>query len=302
MAVLAVGAQRFALPSRALLGRSAACSIQLEELTVSGEHVVFSFAGDRWSVRDLGSRNGTTVNDVRLGAGLRVEITKGDVIACGSLSVKLLADGPPGPALVTDTDEVVETCGGILALPSPESPKVSLVHGAGGWVIEENDEGRPLVHGERIEIDGKSWQVLAPLEDSGELLATAQPSQPPRILGRLTLVFEASRDEEHVEISLPEISELITGRASNYLLLLLARERFKDRDQPLVDRGWVYSADLARMLRFDLERLNVEVFRARNVFSTISVIDAGRVIERRSVTRQIRLGTDRFELPSSSGK
>jgi hypothetical protein len=59
----------------------------------------------------------------------------------------------------------------------------------------------------------------------------------------------------------------------------------------------MYSPDLARKLSFELERLNVEVFRARAALSALGVVDAGRVIERRALTRQLRLGTDRFVLP-----
>src|SRR6202008_3240596 len=46
------------------LGRSSRNTIQIVDSTVSKEHAEIARQGDRYTVRDLGSRNGTRVNGV----------------------------------------------------------------------------------------------------------------------------------------------------------------------------------------------------------------------------------------------
>jgi pSer/pThr/pTyr-binding forkhead associated (FHA) protein len=48
------------------VGRIPDNHIQLDDVTVSRQHAVFIRAGDRWLVRDLGSLNGTYVNNERV--------------------------------------------------------------------------------------------------------------------------------------------------------------------------------------------------------------------------------------------
>jgi hypothetical protein len=45
-----------------LVGRDLGCDIVLSEMTVSRRHVRLVFSDGTWSLRDLGSRNGTSVN------------------------------------------------------------------------------------------------------------------------------------------------------------------------------------------------------------------------------------------------
>lgn len=297
MGVVASAQGLIALSARALIGRSSTCHVRLDDRTVSAEHAVLAYTRGRWSVRDLGSRNGTRVDRTPLKPGERVEISVGAVIECGSSEIKFVSDGAPGPVALRPDGTLIESGGGVLALPSPEDPVVTLVQGGVGWVVEHADGVRPLVDGAVIELAGAPWRLLVPTDESADVRSTVQPLETPLLLGRLTLEFFASRDEEFVEIHLPEASQRISARAANYLLLVLARERAADAHLPEADRGWMYSPDLARKLSFELERLNVEVFRARAALSALGVVDAGRVIERRALTRQLRLGTDRFVLP-----
>ena len=299
MGVVASDHGLVALPSRALIGRSSSCHVRLEDRTVSAEHAVLAYVRGRWSLRDLGSRNGTRVDGTLLKAGERIELNRGASIECGSSAMKLVEDGAPGPAVVRPDGSVIESGGSVLAMPSPETPLATVVQGGGGWVVELADGVKPFVDGDTFEINGESWRALAPNDESADVRSTVQPLETPLVLARLTLEFFASRDEEFVEVLLREPNQRISARAANYLLMVLARERAADAQLPDADRGWVYSSDLAKKLSFDLERLNVEVFRARSALSTLGVVDAGRIIERRAVTRQLRLGTERFVLPES---
>jgi pSer/pThr/pTyr-binding forkhead associated (FHA) protein len=49
-----------------VVGRSGSASLRLELPLVSGQHAVVRWTGVRWEARDLGSRNGTSVNGTRL--------------------------------------------------------------------------------------------------------------------------------------------------------------------------------------------------------------------------------------------
>ena len=55
-------------------------------------------------------------------------------------------------------------------------------------------------------------------------------------------------------------------------------------------------AELSQMLRTDMYQLNVLVHRARRQFSKLNMVDAGQLIERRRLTRQLRLGIENLEI------
>lgn len=77
------------------IGRATDNDIVLDnEPTVSRHHAELGRPGDsgRWTVRDLGSHNGTHVNGTRLGADDVVEFSSADVVGIGSVTIRLVAD------------------------------------------------------------------------------------------------------------------------------------------------------------------------------------------------------------------
>jgi pSer/pThr/pTyr-binding forkhead associated (FHA) protein len=76
-----------------LIGRAADNSICLDDSTISAYHVRLSFQGGQWWLEDLGSRNGTGVNDLAIEEPLVV--TYGDRIRVGRVEMKLSAGDPP---------------------------------------------------------------------------------------------------------------------------------------------------------------------------------------------------------------
>ncbi len=66
-----------------LIGRSPKCDLCAGSTTISRRHCAFRRDGARVTIEDLGSRNGTLVNDEKIAEA--VELRSGDEIAVGSL-------------------------------------------------------------------------------------------------------------------------------------------------------------------------------------------------------------------------
>jgi FHA domain/Domain of unknown function (DUF1707) len=78
-----------------VLGRSRECDCVLSEASVSRRHAELRRDdGGRWLLRDLGSRNGTRVNGVRVLE--ETEVAPGDRVSFGGSRYRL--GEPPGPA------------------------------------------------------------------------------------------------------------------------------------------------------------------------------------------------------------
>jgi DNA-binding CsgD family transcriptional regulator len=79
-----------------VVGRGSEADLQLDDESVSRRHALFRVGEDELaSVDDLGSRNGTFVNDRRI-AG-RVQLAAGDVIALGACQLELIRARPRDP-------------------------------------------------------------------------------------------------------------------------------------------------------------------------------------------------------------
>jgi diguanylate cyclase (GGDEF)-like protein len=75
-----------------LLGRDKSVEIQLDDANISRQHAQLTFDGDKIFIEDLGSRNGTFLNDEPIGA-TKVALAKEDMIKLGSTVLKYLPAG-----------------------------------------------------------------------------------------------------------------------------------------------------------------------------------------------------------------
>jgi two-component system cell cycle response regulator len=75
-----------------LLGRDKSVEIQIEDANVSRQHAQISREGDKMYIQDLGSRNGTFVNDENIGTDRRL-LEKEDMIKLGGTILKYLPAG-----------------------------------------------------------------------------------------------------------------------------------------------------------------------------------------------------------------
>ena len=72
------------------VGRAMECAIRTDDAMVSRKHSMIRFDQGRYWVEDLGSSNGTHVNDVKV---QRQALNHNDVVRCGSLWLRYVEDG-----------------------------------------------------------------------------------------------------------------------------------------------------------------------------------------------------------------
>lgn len=284
------------LSSHVVAGRAPSCAVRLVEHAASNDHASVFWTGARWEVRDLGSRNGTSVNETKVQLKENAPLKRGAVVrfGCNAERWELVDDGGPvAVARSSTTGEVRRAEDGLLALPDLEDVLVSVVKdSAGRWFVEMADGARRLaVDREQITIAGQSWELEVPSETStGIETKTETPSLQ---LASLTLRFHVSRDLEHVSLDIVDGATVLSlgERASFYTLFFLARERIKDAANTSLresDHGWVHVVDLMRGLPADENHLNVTVYRLRKEFGEAGVVGAEGIVQRRP--RQMRIG------------
>jgi serine phosphatase RsbU (regulator of sigma subunit) len=83
------------------IGRSSRNVVQIADATVSKEHAEITRHGDRFLIRDLGSRNGTRVNGV--GVVGRVALEPGDHVEIGHVALTATADDPHPPTRLSES-------------------------------------------------------------------------------------------------------------------------------------------------------------------------------------------------------
>lgn len=286
-----------ALGRAALLGREIDCAVVDDDHTISRHHAEITWTGGHWVIKDLNSLNGTTVNGERIGSAPRL-LLAGDEIRLGNSGLLWeLADAlPPAPrayALDAQARQVIEGSDGLLALPHQEEPDATVMACPPGWLLESKSEQRPVRHGEVVMVVERPFRLELPVI-AATAQSTARVGQP--TVQSLHLTFHCSLDQEHIAIEAKldgKAPILLEHRAHHLLLWHLARRRVSDeRDgHPASEAGWIDSLRLQDDLKLDQTTINLHVFRARKAFEKLGLLDAGLIIERRSGSGQLRIGT-----------
>jgi len=283
---------------RCLIGRHAGCDVRVDVTRVSAEHASLHWVGGRWELRDLGSRNGTFLEARRLSAGERVQLAKGlsFSLSASGPAFTLVDDAPPGATARHQSSGARRSAsGGMLLLPDEDLPLVSVFEdGTGRWVTEIDGEVQAIVDRQVIEVAGALWVLELPPSDSG----TWQSGTGSLVVENLHLRLAVSPDEEQVTATVVmgrEEAEL-PARSYHYMLVTLARAWIAERDVPETRRGWVDREALCRMLATDLNKLNVDIHRARKQFAELGVQNAAALVERRPSTGELRIGVRNVEV------
>lgn len=281
-----------------LVGRSPRSSLVIDHQLVSAQHAVLRWTGTVWTVRDLGSRNGTFVAGNRISRAPQ-PIAEGAKVCFGSMDAawELVDAGAPRPLLVSvDDGSSLRIDGEVLALPTIDNPVATVFRdGNGVWKLEQSDGIRPLgIEGDTFEVEGRRWKFRSATSLARTTESAPAAPDPPR------LIFAVSSDEEHVELSTEIDGQAVSlgTNAQYYLLLTLARQRAADRGQGLPESscGWMHHEDVQKALALGQQHLNIDVFRIRRHLSAKGVPAAATVIERRPRSRQLRFGWRDFEV------
>jgi|CZKU01.1.fsa_nt_gi hypothetical protein len=285
------------LESEHTVGRAPTCALRLQASNVSAQQAVVRWAADVWEIKDLGSRNGTFVDGVKLNAGEDASLRAGMTIAFGHPDAiwDLVDDGPPRVmAVPLDGDEPAHLQNDLIALPSAEDPRATIFRGDDGvWRVELPDRlPFELDDLQVIEVDGRAWRFRVP--ESAPKTSIAE-SRLPTAVRHLHLTFVVSRNEEHVrlEVSWESRKVDVGSRLHNYVLLILARRRLEDANAGFTEGecGWLDHEDLGPEPSMAPAQLNISVFRIRKQFAALGLLDPANIIERRTGTRALRIGT-----------
>lgn len=289
------------LVARSLLGRGSACSHVIDDPFASSEHAKITWTGAQWTLKDLGSSNGTFVDGHRLTPGaphvldVGAEIGFGEPDAGWQLSD---ASGPSAVAIDIESKDVIAAVGDLLVVPGIDgAPDLTVFPDpqSARWVVE-NREGDAAPVDDMATVrtsDGRTFRLELPgIEDATPLATVAMT------LENVDLQFAVSSDEERVDISvfLRGLETKLAAREHGYFLLTLARERRKDKEAGVLvsSRGWRTNEELHRMLRLDSAALRVSTHRVRAQFAEAGIENAASVVE---VTRgKKRIGTERFRV------
>jgi hypothetical protein len=289
------------LTQRCILGRSRACTLRLADPKVSGEHASLRWVRGAWELQDLHSRNGTFVEGRRLAPGERAELTLGTIFGLGRVDSFMLvnADPPEAFAAPLGAGPPILTRGGLLGLPDPATPLLTVLRMRDGWVVERAGESVAVADGEIVRLGADAWKLHLP----EPLSETADSILAPPSIDNITLRFHVSRDQEYVELFAVHDTSLIDlkARSHHYTLLLLARARLRDRTLPSDRQGWVLQSDLLTMLHVDANHLYLDIYRLRRQFGEAQITNAAHIVERREGTRALRIGVARIEIVAMDG-
>jgi hypothetical protein len=296
----AANERRVTLGPRMVIGRSGRSDVCVDDRRVSAEHATISWVDDHWEIRDLGSRNGTSVNGTAVEPRRRVAIGAGDAICFGSPEHQWIFrdDHAPG-ASAFGGEARAEGSLGLLLIPNDQDPRACVMEEGSGWCLEYEGERRLVADQDSVVIDGRSWVLNLP--SLATQLPATQTDEDAWHIDALSMHFRVSRDEEHVRIQLmgPHQQTELPERAFSYLLLTLARRRLDDRsrdDLPMSEEGWMGSDDLCGALRIEPEKLNVDVYRARKQLERAGIAGSAGLIERRRASGELRIGVSRLEV------
>lgn len=292
------------LNGRTLFGRSTACAAVLTSQSASKEHASIDWDGTAWTLRDLGSRNGTRINDAPL-ADREWRLELGDRIAFGDAAEvwEWRDDSAPAPQAVGADGRRVVGSRTLLVLPDETSPQASIYARFDTWELDTGGQQRLVRDGETIDVDGSKFVLVLP--DARPELARTKTLEPRARLASGWASFRVSTSEDHVRLTLgvEDGARELSPRAFDYMLLTLARRRKRDQENGISadEAGWAYADELSTQLATTPERLNVDVHRARQAVSRLGLFDdPDNIVERRP--GELRIGTGKLTVERSGAR
>jgi hypothetical protein len=105
------------------VGRGLECAIRTDDGMVSRRHSQIRMEGGRYVVEDLGSSNGTLLNNIRV---QKQALGHADVIQCGSLMIRFVDEGSPNvlPQSIPSAGAPPPKKGGTMVLEQASIPPI----------------------------------------------------------------------------------------------------------------------------------------------------------------------------------
>ena len=279
------------------LGRHPGCWIVLDAAGTSGRHAQIIYAGGRWLVLDLKSRNGTRLDDEVVGA-IAQPLARGQRLTLGrdgGDAFQIVDVDPPEPiAYVKHTPTRIAGEDGVLYLPDGAG-SVLIREEAGQWLIQrDEDTPGPAEPDHTVEAGGVVWTLALPSQQT-ETVESQVVLSP-------TLVVQHSQDLDDFELGIRSQgggTVSLGARTYGLMLYVLAQRLLADQAPPessAAEAGWMTVSEvldeLSRATLSDVERkhINLHVMRFRRVMKNFEPSDsAGPRIERRKGSDRIRL-------------
>ncbi|MBE9515511.1 MAG: FHA domain-containing protein [Proteobacteria bacterium] len=184
------------------IGRKATNEIFIDNLSVSGEHANFFTIGDDSFVQDLGSTNGTFVNNKRI---TKHHLKNGDVITVGKHTMVYFTEEDDGGGVEENTEDFARTViinpgtstgGGAAAGGDPtkdtmsmKPPKKSAATDRQGaiFVLSGGNSGKRIELTKSITNLGKTGRISGSINKTGsgyKLVSSDGADDVPRLNGR----------------------------------------------------------------------------------------------------------------------
>jgi hypothetical protein len=291
--------EQFLLGDLTLIGRDASCDLRLRDPRVSQLHARLVCQKDGWSLEDLGSRNGLSLNGRPVLPNTPRSLKVNDVLVVGTQdeawrvmrlgSAGLFARASSGETL-TGTD--------YLCLPAGSAPEATIYQqSTGRWVVERPDSIQRIDNRDVVVVCGQTWRLFIPGTD----LQTQEARDRALGIDGIALSFAVSSDEENVRVTLQGDRHQIDlkVRSHHYLLLTLARARVADQQQDGLspsEHGWLYQDKLCQMLALDSSAIYLQIHRARRQLEAAGIARSADIVERRPGSGQLRIGVAALEV------
>lgn len=277
--------RQITLPARTLVGRTRSADLMLEGRWISAEHAVIWWSPQGWRVKDLGSRNGTSVDGRRVVPPESCALVVGSQIAFGQAeAVWHLADAAaPAAQAVSESGVVRDSEDGVLVLPDEAHAWAVITHESGDWTIDDRHGRRRVLDRDVVRVGDQSWTLRLPRLEG----PTGEAPGPTRVWSDATLSLRISRDQETVlaHLEFPDGAQVpLPHRAHHEVLLRLAERLAADREAGLAEaeRGWFDADLLAQALGLAKDHVNVQISRLRKQLAQVGIADGHAVVERRA--------------------
>jgi hypothetical protein len=300
MAILKSARGEFRAPCRCLVGRSTLADLRLDSRRCSSEHASLGWYSGRWVLRDLGSSNGTKVNNKALFPGDRTPISPGNRLQFGDdddVWTVVSCEEPEPCAVLLGPQETVWGAQTLLLLPAAdasETPEASVFLDANVWRLDAGAELRAIACGDLVVLPSGYWRVLVP-EYAGN--PPARTAGPELAVADVILSFAVTSERVSVAIQQGKTTVVVPSRACLNTLVALGRLRLRGTG-PEPARGWISMFDLAEMLHSSPEKVNVDIHRLRKLFQEAGLRDPQRIVERDGA-KKVRIGVSNLvEVPA----